>query len=95
MWLRLRASSATRFLLVDVDAHAAAAVLQRALDLRQDLVVARDGLLGLGRERHPDARHVHGDDQRPDRQRAARLLQLVVAPRRLRTAFVIAQAPPW
>ena len=47
--------------LADVHAQLAASLLQSPLDLRNDLVVGGDGLLGLGSEGHPDRGDVHHD----------------------------------
>ena len=47
-----------------VRAELAAAVLQRELELLDDLVVVRDRFLGLGSERHPDRRDVHEQHHR-------------------------------
>jgi hypothetical protein len=56
------------------------ALLHGELHLAQQLVVVGDRLLGLARERDPHAREVHDDRQRPDRQRALGLLELVRLP---------------
>src|SRR5438093_12456450 len=47
----------------DMAIQAAAALLQRQLQLVDDLVVMRHRFLGLGGERHPDAGDVHHHEQ--------------------------------